>query len=149
MDVYLWPLVSCRLFTTIIRQRNKDIWKIEKIEKYTQRNGWFVYNSFLCVCMYVCICVCFDLSFIIIIIIIIIIIKCLYQRYRVPSKLCRIWSATNPLSEIVTTIVTTSHCCYIYIYIYIYREREREICCEKYGIGFYAKCTIESGILCK
>ena len=36
-----------------------------------------------------------------------------YQRYWALSKLYRIWSATNPRSEIVTY-------CNIYIYIYIY-----------------------------
>ena len=33
MDAYLQPLVSCRLYIAIIRQKNKDLGKIEKIEK--------------------------------------------------------------------------------------------------------------------
>ena len=59
MDAYLRPLVSCCLFTTIIRQRKKAIGEIEKIEKYSQKNidVRIAYNS-LCVC--VCVCVCVD-----------------------------------------------------------------------------------------
>ena len=30
MDTHLWPLISCRLFTTIIRQKRKDFEEIEK-----------------------------------------------------------------------------------------------------------------------
>ena len=33
MDAYLWPLVSRRLYITIIRQKKKDFGEIEKIEK--------------------------------------------------------------------------------------------------------------------
>ena len=33
MDAYLQPVVSCRLYTTIIRQKKKDFREIEKIEK--------------------------------------------------------------------------------------------------------------------
>ena len=32
MDAYLQPLVSCRLYTAIIRQKNKDFREFEKIE---------------------------------------------------------------------------------------------------------------------
>ena len=35
MDACLRPLVSCRLYMTIIRQRKKDF---EEIEKYSQKN---------------------------------------------------------------------------------------------------------------
>ena len=59
MDAYLQPLVSCRLITTIIRLRKKDIGEIEKIKKYSQKNGKVVYNSFcvcVCVCVFVCVC---------------------------------------------------------------------------------------------
>ena len=51
MDTCLQPQVSCRLITTITRQRKKDI---GKIEKYSQKELRIVYNS-LCVC--VCVCV--------------------------------------------------------------------------------------------
>ena len=37
MDAYLQPLVSCRLYTSIIRQRKKDLIEIEKFEKYCQK----------------------------------------------------------------------------------------------------------------
>ena len=37
MDVYQQPLVSCRLYTTIIRQSKKDFREIEIIEKYSQK----------------------------------------------------------------------------------------------------------------
>ena len=33
MYAYLQPLVSCCLYTTIIRQKKKDFGEIEKIEK--------------------------------------------------------------------------------------------------------------------
>ena len=33
MDAYLRPPVSYRLYTTIIRQKNKDFGEIEKVEK--------------------------------------------------------------------------------------------------------------------
>ena len=49
MNAYLRPLVLCRLFTTIIRQRKKDngeIEKIEKTEKSSQKNVRIVYYSF-------------------------------------------------------------------------------------------------------
>ena len=59
MDAYLRPLVSCRLITTIIRQRKNDIGEIEKIEKYSQTNVYdrIAYKT-SCVC--VCVCVCID-----------------------------------------------------------------------------------------
>ena len=59
MDTNLRSRVSCRLITTIIRQRKKDIEEKEKIEKYRQKNVRVVYNSFCvceCVCVYVCLC---------------------------------------------------------------------------------------------
>ena len=57
MNSYLRPLVSCCLFTTIIRQRKKDITEIEEIEEYSQ-NVYvrIVYDSFECVCVGVCVC---------------------------------------------------------------------------------------------
>ena len=33
MDTYLQPLVSCRLYTTIFKQRKKDFVDIEKNQK--------------------------------------------------------------------------------------------------------------------
>ena len=44
MVTYLRILVSCRLYTTIIRQRKKDLEEIEKIEKYSIVR--IAYNSF-------------------------------------------------------------------------------------------------------
>ena len=41
MVAYLQPLVSCHLITTIIKQRKKDI---EKIEKYNKDE--YVYNAY-------------------------------------------------------------------------------------------------------
>ena len=58
MDAYLLLLVSCRLYTTIIRQRKKDFGEIEKIEKYSQRMFILGFRIILCVC--VCVCVCVD-----------------------------------------------------------------------------------------
>ena len=58
MDAYLLPRVSCRLITTIIRQRKKDIGEIEKTEKYCQKNFTLGLHIPLCVC--VCVCVCLD-----------------------------------------------------------------------------------------
>ena len=40
MDAYLQPLVLCRLYTAIIRQKKKDSVDIEKIEKI-QSNIFF------------------------------------------------------------------------------------------------------------
>ena len=59
MDSYLRPLVSCRLITTIIRQRNKDVREIKKIKKYSQKNIYvgIVYNC-VGVCRCVCMCMC-------------------------------------------------------------------------------------------
>ena len=37
MGAYLRPLVSCRLYTSIIRQKNKDFGEIEKIENIVKR----------------------------------------------------------------------------------------------------------------
>ena len=56
MDVYIRLEVSCRLITTIIRQRKKDIGEIEKIEIYSQKNLRIVCVC-MCVCVYVCACV--------------------------------------------------------------------------------------------
>ena len=38
MGAYMRPLVSCCLYTTIIRQKKKDFGEIEKIEIYIQKN---------------------------------------------------------------------------------------------------------------
>ena len=56
MEAYLRPLVSCCLYTTIIRQKKKDLGEIEKIEKYSEKNVYvrIAYN-FWCVCVCVCI----------------------------------------------------------------------------------------------
>ena len=51
MDVYLW-MVSFRLFKTIIWQRKKDIWEIEKIEKYNE------VNDYVEICMDLCVFLC-------------------------------------------------------------------------------------------
>ena len=58
MDAYLWPLVSYRFYTTIIRQRKKDFEENEenkKKKKYSQKNAYVrtAYNP-------VCVCVCVD-----------------------------------------------------------------------------------------
>ena len=34
MDAYLQPLVSCRLYRAIIRQKKKNFGEIQNIEKY-------------------------------------------------------------------------------------------------------------------
>ena len=54
IEAYLRLLVSCRLYTTIIRQRKKHFVEIEKIEKYNQKNIYVrvMYKSF---CVYVCV----------------------------------------------------------------------------------------------
>ena len=57
MDAYLWPLVSCHLYTTIIRQKKKDFAEIEKIEKYIQKNvNVRIEHNSLCVCACACVC---------------------------------------------------------------------------------------------
>ena len=61
MYASLRSLVSCRPITTNISQRKKDIWEIEKFEKYNQKNVYvsITYNSIrVCMCVYVCVCVC-------------------------------------------------------------------------------------------
>ena len=62
MDAYVRLLVSCRLYTTIIRQKKKDFGEIEQIKKYSQKNFYvrIAYNS-LCLCvggLYLRIAVC-------------------------------------------------------------------------------------------
>ena len=52
MDAYLRQVVSCCVYTTIIRQRKKDF---REIEKYCQKDVYFriAYNSFcVCMCLY-------------------------------------------------------------------------------------------------
>ena len=48
MDTYLLLTVSCCLITTIIRQRKKDIWEIEK---YSQVNVYVKIYMYVCVCV--------------------------------------------------------------------------------------------------
>ena len=55
---YLWPLISCCLYTTIIRQRKKDFGEIEKIGKYSEKNVYVrIALTHLCMCVCVCMCV--------------------------------------------------------------------------------------------
>ena len=51
MDAYLQPLVSCRLNTTIIRQKKEDFGGIEKISYKDDM------PLNMCVCVCVCVCV--------------------------------------------------------------------------------------------
>ena len=59
MDIYLRLLFSCRLYTTILRQRMKDFGEIEKIEKSPLKYVYVrvAYNSLraharVCVCVF-------------------------------------------------------------------------------------------------
>ena len=54
MEVLLRPLVSCRFYTTIIKQRKKDFGEIEKIENTLKRG----FTLRLRISLFVCVCVC-------------------------------------------------------------------------------------------
>ena len=56
-DTYLQPLVSCCLYTAIIRLRKKDSGEIEKIEKIVKRMFTLELSITLCACVCVCVCV--------------------------------------------------------------------------------------------
>ena len=64
MDACLQPQVSCCLIMTIIRQRKKDIRKIEKKKsKNTVKRTLGLCTTFLCVCgLYLHIIVCGHIS---------------------------------------------------------------------------------------
>ena len=54
MDANMRPLVSCPLYTIIIRQRKKDFVEIEKIEKYKIMFMLDLRITLMCVCVCVC-----------------------------------------------------------------------------------------------
>ena len=51
MNAYLRPLVSCRLYTTLIRLRKKDFGEIEKIKHTVKR----MFTLELCIALFVCV----------------------------------------------------------------------------------------------
>ena len=56
MDIYLWLLVSCRLYTTIIRLKRRILKKSKNRKVIIKRNFYIriVHKSFKCVCVCVC-----------------------------------------------------------------------------------------------
>ena len=69
MDAYLQPLVSCHLYTTIIRQRKKDFGESQKIVKFSKKMWLFL-----------CVCVCVDYIFVLLCVVVYVIVSmCVYD----------------------------------------------------------------------